>query len=180
MRVLTVFSLMFLLFGCFEINREEIMKGRAEVKEAKPLEVSFAQLERQKSDLLALFNNNYVPLSYDYVKNPFFSIVEEYTLAQQQEKETTNPLYTVPLDEIKLAGILSGVVGNIAVVEVAGDTYYLKTGDSMGETRSTILFIGDEYIKVRDTSEDIFGNKHTEVKELKIDRFNEDKKEKAS
>jgi Tfp pilus assembly protein PilP len=163
-----------LLTGCFDIDREKLMKNRAEVKPAKPLEVNFERLERQKEDLIKLFSTVYVPFGYESAKNPFISVVDEYKQAKDLEKETVNPLFIPSADEFRLAGILNGEIGNIAVLAVGGDNYYLKTGDSFSESRSTIIFIGGDYIKVRDTSADIFGNKKTEIKEIKIDQLNDD------
>lgn len=169
------------LLGCTDIDREELMKNRAEVKPAKPLEVNFERLEKQKGELIELFSTVYVAPEYTFSKDPFTSVVDEYRQAQEAEAETLNPILIPEFDEFKLVGILTGEIGNIAVLAVADESFYLKTGDAYSANRSTIIFIGQDFIKVRDTSKDIFGNTKTEIKDIKLDHLKADSsKEKTS
>ncbi|MGE4496738.1 MAG: hypothetical protein AB7E48_02580 [Deferribacterales bacterium] len=179
-KALSVLSVL-LLFGCTEIDREALMKERAEEKSVKPIEVNFEKLEKQKAELIELFSTEYVPPSYTFVKDPFISVVDEYRQAQEEEAETLNPILVPAFDEFKLVGILTGEIGNIAVLAVADASFYLKAGDIFSANRSTIIFIGQDYIKVRDNSKDIFGNIKTEIKDIKLDHLKDDSsKEKTS
>ncbi len=171
----------FLLFGCTEVDRDELMKNRAEVKPVKPIEVNFERLEKQKSELIELFSTVYVAPDYTFAKDPFTSVVDIYRQTQAEEEATLNPMLVHKLDEFKLVGILTGDIGNIAVLAVGDDSFYLKTGDVFSASRSTIIFIGQDFIKIRDNSKDIFGNTKTEIKDIKLDYLKDDSsKEKTS
>ncbi|QAR32379.1 hypothetical protein EP073_02880 [Geovibrio thiophilus] len=181
MKKLTLLFTAVFLFGCTEIDREELMKNRAEVKPVKPIEVNFERLEKQKEELIELFSTVYVAPEYAFTKDPFTSVVDIYKLAQAEEEATLNPVLIHKFDEFKLVGILTGEIGNIAVLAVADDSFYLKTGDVFSANRSTIIFIGQDLIKVRDNSKDIFGNTKTEIKDIKLDYLKDDSsKEKTS
>lgn len=155
--------------GCTDLDREELMSARAVEKPAKPLEVNFERLEAQKELLVELFSTEYVPLDYNFNRSPFASVVEAYRSAEAEFMLTENPIFIPKFDEFALSGILTGEVGSIAVLSVGSDSYYLKTGDAYSSSRSTILFIGADYIKIRSAGRDVFGNAKTEIKDIRID-----------
>ena len=175
-----VFLMAFASFGCVEIepDRAEIMQKRAVVKKAVPVEINLEPLDAQKKNLEALFTNTYVSPKYVLKKNPFVSVVEEYRLALDED-DSLSPILKYPFKEFKLVGVLTGEVGNIAVLSLGEESFYLRTGDSFSTSKSTIVLIGQDFIKVRDTSKDIFGKTVTEVKDVKLEQVVELSKEKS-
>ncbi|WP_022851002.1 hypothetical protein [Limisalsivibrio acetivorans] len=173
MRIISVLAALMVVVSCVDIDRDEIMRQRAKEKPAKPIEVNKQKLLDQEKELIQLFSINYVQPDYEFEKDPFYSVVEEYKQSRELEEETSNPLLLASVDEIKIRGILTGEVGNIAVASLGKDTYYLRAGDEMGLNRSRILFIGSDFIRLRDVTEDIFGNKKTEVREIQLDPYQE-------
>lgn len=145
------------------------MSERAVEKEVNPLQVDFEILNAQKDLLNELFSVEHKPLEYKFDRSPFTSIVDTHKSAEAENLKTENPIFTHKFEDFMLAGILSGDLGNIAVLSTEKDSYYLKTGDSFSANRTTVLFIGSDYIKVRNTNKDIFGKMKTEIKDIKLE-----------
>ena len=167
-----IFSLAFIFavaVGCTELNGEELMRGRATERPVSPMQLDFERLEAQKLYLTELFSTEYVSLDYKFERSPFVSVVEAHREAETENLKTANPIFLPKFEEFSLSGILSGDVGNIAVFNAGNDSYYLKTGDSYSSSRSKVLFIGSNYVKVRSSGKDVFGNTKTEIKDIKID-----------
>jgi len=157
-----------ILVGC-GVDRDKMLEGREREKKAVVLmTVDFKKLEAQKVRIDDLFNIKYKRFVYTAGKSPFHSIIQDYKDEQEKAKLSSNPLLNVPIDEIRLTGVLSGKVGNIAVVTVTGSTYYLKVGDEIGVNRSKVLLVGSDFVRIREVSEDIFGNTRTNLREMKL------------
>ena len=180
MRKIALAVLLLSVSGCFQVDKNDLMKDRTVEKPGKPIEVNFEKLEAQRAALVDMFNIEYKAPDYAFKKDPFGSVVDEYRLLQEELLATTNPVFVYPFNEFKLVGILSGDVGNIAVLSAGTESFYLRSGEMFSENRSSILFIGKDFIKVRDNRKDIFGNTITEMKEIKLDDFKDTSKEKTS
>jgi len=51
---------------------------------------------------------------------------------------TENPLRNATLDQVALVGILNSKIGNVGVVEIAGQTFYVKVGDRIGVNEGVV------------------------------------------
>lgn len=54
------------------------------------------------------------------------------------------------------------------MVEISGQTFYVKIGDKIGLNDDIIVDIGDKYMRIRQMEKDIFGNVRSVIKEVLI------------
>lgn len=167
MRLVIIIALLLAVAGC-RVDRKEVLKNREPELPAVPVKVDLEKIEKQGVELRQLFDIKYTALQYEPVKNPFETIIDDYKKELAGEQEGVNPLLEVAVDEMKLTGILTGKVGNIGLINIAGKVYYLKEGDILGKNKSTVLFIGDDYLRLRKISIDIFGNRKSEIRDIKV------------
>ncbi|ADR19369.1 pilus assembly protein PilP [Calditerrivibrio nitroreducens] len=137
------------------------------VRKEAPAKVDLQKLIEQEEELKSLFRQKVEPLKYKPNKDPFRSVVEVYkeNLANQFNE---NPLKNATLDQVKLVGVLSSKLGNVGVVEISGQTFYVKIGDKIGLNDGIIVDIGDKYMRIRQMEKDIFGNVRSVIKEVLI------------
>jgi len=83
-------------------------------------------------------------------------------------KFTENPLRNATLDQVALVGILNSKIGNVGVVEIAGQTFYVKVGDRIGVNEGVVVDITDTALRIRQMEKDIFGNMRATVKDIMI------------
>jgi Tfp pilus assembly protein PilP len=137
-----------------------------EVKE--PAKPNYAKYEALEKEIEQAFDEGKVPLNYVAQKNPFSSAIEEY-LASLRKSDVDNPLL-IPLEQIKLVGIMNSETGKVGVVEALNQVFFVRVGDKIGNADGVIIDITKTAILVRETRKDIFGEFHTTVKELKLIR----------
>ena len=140
-----------------------------EVKE--PAKPNYKRYEVVEKEIEETFAKGSSPLTYVANKNPFSSAIEEY-LASLKRGDQDNPLL-IPLEKIKLVGILDSEVGKVGVVEALGQVFFVRIGDKIGNADGVIIDITANAILVRETSRDIFGQYHTSIKELRVSRGEE-------
>jgi Tfp pilus assembly protein PilP len=157
--------MLFLLIGC-EGNVIEIRErpSMPEIKEpTKPNYERYSAIEKKIEEAFAAGS---APLTYVANKNPFSSAIEEY-LASLKQSNQDNPLL-IPLEKIKLVGILDSEVGKVGVVEALNQIFFVRLGDKIGNADGVIIDITANAILVRETNKDIFGEYHTTIKELRL------------
>ena len=164
-----------LMLAACQVDREDVLRDRAKVKEPKPIQVNFEKLNEQEIRLKELFTIRYKPLKYTMDRSPFNSLIDEANKSMELAEETSNPLLNIPVSSIKITGVLTGKVGNIAVITAGGNIYYVKVGDVIGQSRATVLYIGQDYIRLRVISRDIFGNKKAEIREIRVSDMDKEK-----
>jgi type IV pilus assembly protein PilP len=135
------------------------------VKPAKPNYKKYEAFERK---IDKAFSQGKAPLTYVAIKNPFSSAIEEY-LASLKRSDQDNPLL-IPLEKIKLMGVLDSEVGKVGVVEALGQIFFVHLGDKIGNADGVIIDITPSSIVVRETNRDIYGEYHTSIKELRLSR----------
>jgi len=165
MRLVILLLASLMLLSCSEESPKQEVKPV--VKKDQPVKVDVQELLKQEDELKSLFSNKMEPLRYKPKKDPFRSVVEIYkeNLANQFNE---NPLKSVSLDQIKLVGVLSSKVGNVGVVEISGQTFYVKVGDKIGLNDGIIVDINDKLLRIRQMEKDIFGNVRSVIKEIAI------------
>ncbi|AEI14200.1 hypothetical protein Flexsi_0513 [Flexistipes sinusarabici DSM 4947] len=171
------FVYFFLLLSVFVFTACDMIPGFSEKTEftprkekpVEPVQVDVSNIKEQGKELKRLFADKYVPLEYSFQKNPFRSVVEIYKKSQQEEGVSSNPLRNVTLEKISLVGTLQGDVGIIGVINAEGSTYYVKTGDKIGENRGVIIDISANKLRIRQREQDIFGNVRSVIKELTLE-----------
>lgn len=153
------------LFGCNEEPPKQEIKPV--VKKDNPVKVDVQELLKQEDELKELFRQKGEPLKYKPKKDPFRSVVEVYkeNLANQFNE---NPLRSASLDQIKLVGVLNSKVGNVGVVEISGQTFYVKVGDKIGLNDGVIIDISDKNLRIRQMEKDIFGHVRAVIKDVAI------------
>jgi Tfp pilus assembly protein PilP len=164
-----VFLVVLLIIGCDYIIPDVDFKKRQSGKKIKPVEVNTDAIVAQGEQLKTLFETQYKPLEYNNKKNPFVSVIDVYkeNLAGGASVGD-NPLENVELEQIRLTGSLSGEVGNVGVVQVGDQVFYVKEGDKIGKNSGVIIGITPNEMKIRQVETDIFGNIRTVIKEIKI------------
>lgn len=163
-RVALLIVLAFFL-GCSEEPPKQEIKPV--VKKEQPTKVDVQELLRQEEELKELFGQKGEPLKYKPKKDPFRSVVEVYkeNLANQFNE---NPLRSATLDQIKLVGVLTSKIGNVGVVEISGQTFYVKVGDKIGLNDGIIVDISDKNLRIRQMEKDIFGHVRAVIKDVTI------------
>ncbi|MDY6820466.1 MAG: pilus assembly protein PilP [Deferribacterota bacterium] len=161
---------LFLILSCD--NKLINLKQRPEMPEIKnPQQPDYDRYKKIEEEIVETFSIGREPLTFKVAKNPFSSSIDEY-LASLNERKGDNPL-AVPLDQIKLVGVLDASVGKIGVVNVSNQIFFVKIGDKMGNADGEIIEITQNAILVRETRKDIFGEYHTSVKELRLKKEEE-------
>ncbi len=134
----------------------------------EPAKADYARYEAVEKAIEETFAKGSSLLSYVANKNPFSSAIEEY-LASLKRSDQDNPLL-IPLEKIKLVGILDSEVGKVGVVEALGQIFFVRIGDKIGNADGVIIDITASALLVRETNRDIFGEYHTSIKELRLSR----------
>lgn len=167
MKYIYLIAIILLIIGCEGriINIRE-RPSMPEVK--KPARPNYAKYEEIGKRIDETFAKGSAPLTYVANKNPFSSAIEEY-LASLKKSDQDNPLF-IPLERIKLVGILDSEVGKVGVVEAMGQIFFVHIGDKIGNAEGVIIDITANAVLVRETSRDIFGEYHTSIKELRLSR----------
>lgn len=161
--------LIFFIFGCDQLIPKIDFEKRGAKGKIKPIEVDSAAIVSQGEELKKLFEREYKPLNYKNKKNPFVSVIDVYKESLLSSVSGgDNSLESVELDQIKLTGTLSGEVGNVAVVQVGQQVFYVREGDKIGKNSGVIINIATDVMKVRQVESDIFGNIRTVIKEIKL------------
>ncbi|MGA1846845.1 pilus assembly protein PilP [Deferribacter abyssi] len=157
--------IIFVSVGCNSTDIEfKPQRKPVKVKQEK-FEIDNETLTKQEERLKEVFSKNYKPLKYEAARDPFLSVVELYKDSKDIDNQG-NPLFKVSLDQIKLVGILKSTFGNIGVLDIRGNNYYVKVGDEIGVNRGKIISVSENMIVVRQTERDIFGNIRTDIKEI--------------
>ncbi|MCX8084381.1 MAG: pilus assembly protein PilP [Calditerrivibrio sp.] len=166
MRYFVVLAATFLVLACTEEPPKQQINPVIN-KKMEPAKVNVDELLKQEEELKALFRQKSEPLNYRPKKDPFRSVVEVYkeTLANQFSE---NPLRNASLDQIKLVGVLNSKVGSVGVVEISGQTFYVKVGDKIGFNDGIIVDINDKNLRIRQMEKDIFGNMRAVIKDIAI------------
>ncbi|KAA0258426.1 hypothetical protein FHQ18_04505 [Deferribacter autotrophicus] len=160
-----IFLVIFIFSGCDNSDIEfKPQKKPVKIKQEK-FEIDKETLEKQEEKLRQVFAKDYKPLKYEAGRDPFLSVVDLYKDSQDLEGQG-NPLFRVSLDQIKLVGILKSSFGNVGVIDISGNNYYVKVGDEIGVNRGKIISVSEDMIVVRQTEKDIFGNIRTDIKEI--------------
>lgn len=168
MRFFFLFFIALLLFGCDRIIPNIDLKSRAGKNNVKPIVVDTSATIKQGEELEKLFAQSYKPLDYENKRQPFTSVIDVYK-ESLSASASENPLEAVELNQIKFTGSISGAVGNVAVLEVAGQSFYVKEGDKVGLESGIIVSISSDTVKVRQVEKDIFGNVRTVIKDIVIE-----------
>ncbi|MBZ4672565.1 MAG: hypothetical protein JG762_795 [Deferribacteraceae bacterium] len=167
-RIILLLLIVF-VFGCDQLIPKIDFDKRGAKSKIKPIEVDSTAIVAQGDELKKLFESQYRPLDYKNKKNPFVSVIDVYKEnLSSNASGGDNPLESVELDQIKLTGSLSGEVGNVAVVQVGQQVFYVKEGDKIGKNSGVIINITTDTMKVRQVESDIFGNIRTVIKEIKL------------
>lgn len=164
-----IFVIMLLfLFGCDQIIPKIDLSSRTRKQKITPIVVDTSATIKQGEELEKLFAQSYKPLDYENKRQPFTSVIDVYK-GNLASSISENPLETVELNQIKFTGSISGSVGNVAVLEAAGQSFYVKEGDKVGLESGVIVSISSDTVKVRQVEKDIFGNIRTVIKDIVIE-----------
>ena len=156
-----------LLIGC-DSKLIDIKERPSMPEVTEPAKADYARYEAVEKAIEETFAKGSSLLSYVANKNPFSSAIEEY-LASLKRSDQDNPLL-IPLEKIKLVGILDSEVGKVGVVEALGQIFFVRIGDKIGNADGVIIDITASALLVRETNRDIFGEYHTSIKELRLSR----------
>lgn len=161
--------LILFIFGCDQLIPKIDFEKRGKKGKIKPIELDSSAIVAQSEELKKLFESQYKPLNYENKKNPFVSVIDIYkenllTSASGGD----NSLESVELDQIKLTATLNSEVGNVAVVQVGEQVFYVREGDKIGKNGGVIINITSDAMKVRQIETDIFGNVRTVIKEINL------------
>lgn len=164
MRVIVAILIAGLIACGSEPKREEVRQVQ---KKVEPVKFDTTELVKQEEELRLLFKQKIEPLNYRPKKDPFRSVVETYkeSLANQFSE---NPLRNATLDQITLVGVLNSKVGNVGVVEIAGQTFYVKVGDRVGINDGVVIDVTSTTLRIRQMEKDVFGNMRATVKDIAI------------
>ncbi|MCA1927707.1 MAG: pilus assembly protein PilP [Calditerrivibrio sp.] len=164
MRVIVAILIVSLIACGSEPKKDEAKNVQ---KKVEPVKFDTTELVKQEEELRLLFKQKIEPLNYRPKKDPFRSVVETYkeSLANQFSE---NPLKNATLDQITLVGVLNSKVGNVGVVEIAGQTFYVKVGDRVGMNDGVVVDVTSTTLRVRQMEKDVFGNIRATVKDITI------------
>lgn len=166
-KYINVFLMLFFIIGC-DVRLIEIRERPSMPKVVEPAKPNYGRYEAVEKELDEVFAQGKSSLTYVANKNPFYSAIDEY-LASLRRTDQDNPLL-IPLEQIKLMGILDSEVGKVGVVEALGQIFFVRLGDKIGNADGVIIDITANAIVVRETNRDIFGEYHTSIKELRLSR----------
>lgn len=166
-RSINLFLVLFFIIGC-DARLIEIRERPSMPKIVEPAKPDYEKYEAVEKEIDEAFSQGKPPLTYVAIKNPFSSAIEEY-LASLRKSDQDSPLL-IPLEKIKLMGILDSEVGKVGVVEALGQIFFVHLGDKIGNADGVIIDITPSSIVVRETNRDIFGEYHTSIKELRLSR----------
>lgn len=142
----------FLLLGIliFIIGCKEKSKEKIEMPVDKPSIVKDVELEKWKEEI----NKKPYVIDIEQIKNPF---ITPKTYQLLTKKETIIP--------VELVGIMKIKNKKIALLQdPTKKGYIVKEGDKLGE--STIREIGNNYIIIEESSENIFGQKTKKLRKI--------------
>lgn len=160
-----VLLLLISLFACTNTPPKKEVNPVINKKETAKIDTT--ELIKQEEELKSLFKEKMEPLNYKPKKDPFRSVVEVYKESMDNQF-TENPLRNATLDQIALIGILNSKIGNVGVVEIAGQTFYVKVGDRIGVNDGVVVDITNTTLRIRQMEKDIFGNMRATVKDIMI------------
>lgn len=163
----SVFGILF-LFGCDQIIPKVDLRDRTSKQKVTPIVVDTSATIKQGEELERLFARIYKPLDYENKRQPFSSVIDVYK-ESLGGSVSENPLEAVELNQIRFTGFITGDIGNVAVLEAAGQSFYVKEGDKIGLEGGVIISISSDVLKVRQAEKDIFGNLRTIIKDIAID-----------
>lgn len=148
-------------------GEQKVEMPKSAPTKVEPVKFDTTELLQQEEELKALFKQKSEPLNYKPKKDPFRSVVEVYkeSLVNQFSE---NPLRNATLDQIVLVGVLHSKLGNVGVVEIAGQTFYVKVGDKIGINDGVIVDVTSNSLRIRQIEKDIFGNMRATVKDISI------------
>lgn len=164
MRVIVAILIAGLISCGSEPKKEEVRQVQ---KKVEPVKFDNTELVKQEEELKLLFKQKIEPLNYRPKKDPFRSVVETYkeSLANQFSE---NPLRNATLDQITLVGVLNSKIGNVGVVEISGQTFYVKVGDKVGINDGVVVDVTSTTLRIRQMEKDVFGNMRVTVKDIAI------------
>jgi Tfp pilus assembly protein PilP len=167
MKRISLLFLILLIVGC-QINFLDIKQRPTFPDIKKPVQPDYEKFASIEKHIEEIFSKGSQPLEYKAAKNPFVSAIDIY-LQSQKIKDFDNPL-AIPLDRIKLVGVMDSSVGRIGVVDALDQIFFVRVGDKIGDAGGVIIEITSTAVVVRETRRDIFGEYHTSIRELYITR----------